>query len=74
MKKTITTIALLAVLGTLAVSCQKENITESTTFIAEDSAIYRISYSVDGVTYQLTLIGDEALQDFFFNYLFIRPI
>ena len=64
MKKIITTIALLSVLGTLAVSCQKETISEPTAIMAEDSAIYRVSYTVDGITYNLTLIGDDAWQDF----------
>jgi len=64
MKKTITTIALLAVLGTLAVSCQKENIVEQTSINAEAVQVYKVSYSIDGRYYQLTLIGEESWHDF----------
>ena len=64
MRKTITTIALFAVLGTLAVSCQKENIIDETNIVAENGTVYTVSYAVDGVTHQLTLVGDEAWQAF----------
>lgn len=64
MRKTITTIALFAVLGTLAVSCQKENFIDENTIVAENGTVYTVRYAVDGVTHQLTLIGDEAWHDF----------
>jgi len=64
MNKTITTIALFAVLGTMAVSCQKENFVNETTVVEENVTVYTVSYTVDGVTHQLTLIGEEAWQDF----------
>ena len=64
MSKTLTTIALFAVLGTLAVSCQKENIIDETNIVAENDTVYQVSYTVDGVTHQLTLVGDEAWHDF----------
>lgn len=64
MRKTFTTIALFAVLGTLAVSCQKENIIDETNIVAENGTVYTVSYAVDGVTHQLTLVGDEAWQAF----------
>lgn len=64
MRKTLTTIALFAVLGTLAVSCQKENIIDETNIVAENDTVYKVSYTVDGVTHQLTLVGDEAWRDF----------
>ncbi len=64
MSKTLTTIALFAVLGTLAVSCQKENIIDETNIVAENDTVYKVSYTVDGVTHQLTLVGDEAWHDF----------
>ena len=64
MRKTFTTIALFAVLGTLAVSCQKENIIDENTIVAENDTVYKVRYTVDGVTHQLTLIGDEARQTF----------
>ncbi len=64
MRKTLTTIALFALLGTLAVSCQKENIIDETNIVAENGSVYKVSYTVDGVTHQLTLVGDEAWHDF----------
>ena len=41
MHKTFTTIALFAVLGTLAVSCQKENIIDENTVVAENVTVSR---------------------------------
>lgn len=64
MRKTFITIALLSVLGTLVVSCQKENIIDETTIVAENDKVYNVSYTVDGVTHQLTLVGDDAWHDF----------
>ena len=64
MKRTITTIALLAVLGTLAVSCQKENDSVQTPIEAESSTIYKICYSIDGKVYRITLVGDDTWHDF----------
>lgn len=64
MRKTISTIALFAVLGTLAVSCQKENIIDGTSVVAENDTVYTVRYAVDGVTHQITLVGDEAWHDF----------
>lgn len=64
MRKTFTTIALFAVLGALAVSCQKENIIDETNIVAENGSVYKISYTVDGVMHHLTLVGDEAWHDF----------
>ncbi len=64
MRKTIITISLFAVLGTLAVGCQKENIIDETTIVAENGKVYTVIYTVDGVTHQLTLVGDDAWHDF----------
>lgn len=64
MCKTFTTLALFAVLSTMAVSCQKENIIDENTIVAENGTVYTVSYTVDGVTQQLTLVGDEAWQAF----------
>ena len=44
MRKTITTIALVAMLGALAVSCQKENIIDETPVVAENGTVYTVSY------------------------------
>ena len=59
MKKKIS-IALLGVLATMAASCQKETFNEGTSIAAENSKVYKIHYSIDGVTYHLTLLGDKA--------------
>lgn len=52
MRKSIITIALLGVLATMAASCQKETFNEGTAIAAENSAVYKIHYSIDGVTHQ----------------------
>ena len=68
MRKTIITVALLAVLTSLAVSCQKEeaDITSATpsTVIAENDTLRTVVYTIDGVSYRLTLVGDQAWHDF----------
>lgn len=69
MRKTFTTVAFAALLGTLAVSCQKENILNEPTTIEQNSSIYMVRYSIDGVMHQLTLSGDDAWHDFL-NYMF----
>ena len=68
MKKTIISVALLAVLTSLVVSCQKEeaDITSATpsTVIAENDTLRTVVYTIDGVSYRLTLVGDQAWHDF----------
>lgn len=64
MRKTFTTIALFAVLGSLAVSCPKENIIDETSIVAENGKVYTVSYTVNGVTHQLTLVGEDSWHDF----------
>lgn len=68
MKKTIISVALLAVLTSLAVSCQKEeaDITSATpsAVIIDNAALRTVVYTIDGVSYRLTLLGDEAWHDF----------
>ena len=64
MNKTFTTVALFLMLGTLAVSCQKENESDYSMAIAEGNNVYNVCYSVDGVTFRISLLGDEAWKDF----------
>ena len=68
MKKNIITVALLAVLTTMAVSCQKEDadITSATpsTVIAENDTLRTVVYTIDGVSYRLSLVGEQAWHDF----------
>ena len=68
MRRTITTIALIAVLGTVAVSCQKDNIDE-TGIVSECNTVYTVNYSIDGVTRQTTLYGDDAWDEFMRNMM-----
>ena len=69
MRKTFIAIALFAMIGTLAVSCQKENVFDNTQIEMEQSAVYKVCYSIDGVSYRITLIGDGTWHDFL-NRLF----
>ena len=64
MKKTFITVALFAVLGTLAVSCQKENINSLSSVTSQMAETYLIAYSVDGVSMQTQLNSDEELRAF----------
>lgn len=64
MRKTFTTIALVAVLGTLAVSCQKENLIDQSTIVSESCATYTVQYSIDGVSHTISLIGEDSWHDF----------
>ena len=63
MKKIFITVALFAVLGTLAVSCQKETLTELSP-VAAQAETYLLTYSVDGISMQTQLNGDEELRAF----------
>ena len=65
MNKTVKVIALCGVLGLTAVSCQKENlIEENTNIVAQASTVRTVFYAVDGVEHRITLIGDDAWNDF----------
>ena len=54
----------MAVLGTVAVSCQKENIVDETRMAVREGAVYKVSYSVDGVSHSITLIGEDSWRGF----------
>lgn len=62
MNRKVITIALLAVLGTMATGCQKENFADATSesAISEASTVYTVQYAVNGVEHTVTLYGDEA--------------
>lgn len=70
MKKPIATIAFFAALGTLTVSCQKENFLEPNSIVAEKDIVYTVSYTIDGVNYQITLVGEDVWYDFL-NRMFV---
>ena len=55
MKKQVISVALFAVLATMAVSCQKENLVEPQTTVSEIGTVRTVSYAVDGVAHQVTL-------------------
>ena len=65
MKKEFITVALFAVLGTLATSCQKENINNLSPVTSQTAESYLFVYSVDGVSMQTQLNSDEELRAFF---------
>lgn len=69
MRKSFTTIALIAVLGTMAVSCQKENIIDQTTVVSESCTSRTVQYTIDGISYTVTFIGEDTWHDFL-NYMF----
>lgn len=66
MSKKVLTVALLAVLGTMAVSCQKENIADfsSETTISDASTVYTVQYAVDGVLHTKTLSNEDEYRAF----------
>ena len=64
MKRNIISVALLAVLSAMAVSCQKENIIEPQIAIEEVSTVRIVSYTIDDITYKITLHGDEEWDNF----------
>ncbi|MBR1765467.1 MAG: hypothetical protein IJ745_00330 [Bacteroidales bacterium] len=64
MNKTFRTIALIAVLGTMAVGCQKEQPIELQSSITEIGTVYTVQYSVNGVLHQETLVGEQAWSGF----------
>ncbi len=61
MKKKTITIALFAVLGTMAVSCQKETINELSPIVSHSATAYTVTYYVDGVRVQTSVNSDEEL-------------
>jgi hypothetical protein len=61
MKRTIITVALLAVLGTLAVSCQKETVNEISPVVTQSATSYTVTYYIDEVRLQTRVNNDEEL-------------
>ncbi len=65
MRKSIKSVALLSILGLTAVSCQKENYVDNINPVtSETMATYTVCYTVDGVSKQITLVGDVAWNNF----------
>ena len=52
-------------LGLTSVGCQKENLVEeNTNIVTQASTVRTVFYAVDGVEHRITLIGDDAWNDF----------
>lgn len=64
MKKNLMSVALFAVLATMAVSCQKENVVEPNPTTTEAVSIRTIQYTVNGVEQLITFYGDEEWDAF----------
>ena len=64
MKKSIKTVALLAVLSVAAVGCQKETIVVPQTGVESSGTVYTVRYAINGVTHTETLRGEQAWADF----------
>ncbi len=64
MKRNIITVALFAVLVTIAVSCQKENLVEPQSTVAEIGTVRTVSHTIDGVTNQIILQNDAEWDAF----------
>ncbi|MBR4176992.1 MAG: hypothetical protein IKP34_04550 [Bacteroidales bacterium] len=67
MKKQVKTAALFAVLSIMAVSCQKETIVEPNTGMQQTMSVRTVTYSIDGVSQQIVIRGDEAWMEFLRN-------
>ena len=64
MKKVFRIMALCTVLGTLAVSCQKEQTDSLIPGMEEANATYSVCYYIDGVEHMTVLHGDEEWNAF----------
>lgn len=70
MKKHMISVALIAVLATMAVSCQKEDISTmaTETSVSDARTVYTVQYAVDGVLHSAT-IHNEAEEQALMQYL-----
>lgn len=59
MNKRLLPIALIAVLGTIATSCQKETVPNPQSTITENCTVYNVQYAVNGVLHTSTLYGED---------------
>ena len=64
MKRNMISVALFAVLATMAVSCQKENFMEPQSSVMEVDSVRSVLYSVNGVEHSVTLYNDEEWDAF----------
>ena len=66
MRKHFIPVALFAVLATMAVSCQKENVMDFApeTTVSEAGTVYTVQYAVDGVLHSITISNDSGWDAF----------
>lgn len=69
MKKSVISIAMFAILASMTVGCQKEDYVEPQSDVAEIGTVRTVSYAVDGVAHQVSIIGDDAWNDFLHHML-----
>ncbi len=64
MNKNLISFALVAVLATMAVSCQKENITDPNSTEATITSVRTVNYYIDGVNKEVTLYSESEWDAF----------
>lgn len=64
MRKIYRTIALCAVLGMVTVGCQDETIFKPLPNMDENSTLYTVRYTVDGMTFQESIRGEQGWTEF----------
>ena len=64
MKRTIITATLLALLGTFAVSCQKEDLSNIPVVAGQEETTVNVVYSINGEMFYTVLHGESAWHDF----------
>ena len=66
MRKQFIPVALFAVLATMAVSCQKENVMDFApeTTVSEAGTVYTVQYAVNGVLHSITISNDSEWDAF----------
>ncbi len=64
MKRNMISVALFAMLATMAVGCQKENYVDSQSTVASVGSVRTVLYTINGVEHLVTLYGDEEWDAF----------
>ena len=64
MKTSFKSVALFMVLSLVAVSCQKEDVSNAPVVAGQEETAINVVYSIDGTIYHTVLNGEEAWFDF----------
>lgn len=64
MKKYFLPVALISLLSAMSVSCQKENLNNSSVEITESCTGHQLSYTINGVLHQATFSNDDDYNSF----------